>query len=307
MRRKGGTAVLAAVGLILLAGCGASGGESTSGAASDSRGNSAQQPESAASDGGGKAIGGQAQPKAPVADQPPVTRAIIRTGSLTVEADDVNKRRQEAIAVITGLKGQVASENTGDDDKGNISRANLVLKVPSTSYDAAIDGLSKLGKRLQIHQESTDVTEQVVDVDSRIRTQRASLDRMRALLAKANTIGEIVSVESELTRREADLESLLAKQKNLALQTELATLNLTLITKDTPPVTTDPDRGFVGGLKSGWHAFTATFSALATAVGAVLPFAILLALLAIPALWLRRRLRRPATPTTPTPAETGPA
>ncbi len=304
MRRKGGTAVLAAVGLLLLAGCGASGGDNAS-EASDSRGGTAQQPESAAaSDSGGKAAG-QAQPKAPVADQPTVTRAIIRTGSLTVEADDVNKRRQEAITVITGLKGQVASENTGDDANGNISRANLVLKVPSTSYDAAIDGLSKLGKRLQIHQESSDVTEQVVDVDSRIRTQRASLDRMRALLAKANTIGEIVSVESELTRREADLESLLAKQKNLALQTELATLNLTLTSKHTPPVTTDPDSGFVSGLKGGWDAFTATFSALATVLGAVLPFAILLALLAVPAWWLRRRLRRP-TPTTPQPESAAP-
>ena len=302
MRRKGGTAVLAAVGLMLLAGCAAdSGGESVAGGTSDSRGNSAQQPEAAASDSGGKAAGGQAQPKAPVADQPTVTRAIIRTGSLTVEADDISKRRQEAITLITGLKGQVASENTNGDPDGKVMTANLVLKVPGTSYDAAVDGLSKLGKRLQIHQESNDVTEQVVDVDSRIRTQRASLDRMRTLLAKANTIGEIVSVESELTRREADLESLLAKQKNLALQTELATLNLSLVSKDTPPVHTEPDRGFVGGLKGGWNAFTATFSALATAVGAVLPFAVLIALIAVPVLWLRRR-RRPATP-----VESGPA
>jgi len=300
-------AVLAAVALMLVAGCGADGGDSTSGAA-DSRGNSAAQPESAASDGGGKVAGGQAQPKAPAADQPSVTRAIIKTGSLTVEADDVDKSRQDAIAVITGLKGQVASENTGDDANGKISSANLVLKVPTTAYDAAVDGLSKLGKRLQIRQESTDVTEQVVDVDSRIRTQRASLERMRALLAKANTIGEIVSVESELTRREADLESMLAKQKNLELQTELATLNLTLTGKqDPPPAMTEPDHGFVAGLKGGWHAFTATFSALATALGAVLPFLVLLALIAVPAWWFRRRLRRSAPPTTPTPVDPGTA
>ncbi|TDD60049.1 DUF4349 domain-containing protein [Kribbella antibiotica] len=302
MGRKGGMAVLAAVGLVLLAGCGASNPESSSARDASSVG-AAAKPEGVASDSGGKAASGQ--PKAPVADQPTVTRAIIRTGSLTVEADDVNAKRQEAITAIIGLKGQVASENTGDDAHGNISSANLVLKVPSTSYDAAIDVLSKLGKRLQIHQESTDVTEQVVDVDSRIRTQRASLDRMRALLAKANTIGEIVSVESELTRREADLESLLAKQKNLALQTELATLNLTLTSKDTPPVVTAPDRGFVGGLKGGWHAFTATFSALATALGAVLPFAVLIALIAVPVWRYRRRLRRTATPAAP--AESGPA
>jgi hypothetical protein len=302
MRRKGGMAVLAAAGLVLLVGCGASNSSNDS-----ASGGSAQQPENAATDSGGKAVGSQAQPKAPAADQPPAARAIIRTGSLTVEADDVEKRRQEAITVISGLKGQVASENTGDDANGKISSANLVVKVPTTSYDVAVDRLSALGKRLQIRQESTDVTEQVVDVDSRIRTQRASLDRMRALLAKANTIGEIVSVESELTRREADLESMLAKQKNLSLQTELATLNLTLTSKDTPPVVTEPDRGFLGGLKGGWHAFTATFSALATALGAVLPFLVLLALIAVPAWWFRRRLRRSAPPTAPTPVDPGPA
>jgi len=305
MRRKGGTAVLAAVGLVLLAGCAAdSDGESAAGS-SHSRSDTAQQPEAVASDSGGKAVGGQAQPKAPAADQPTVTRAIIRTGSLTVEADDITKRRQEAITVITGLKGQVASENTNGDPDGKAMTANLVLKVPGTSYDQAVDALSKLGKRLQIHQESNDVTEQVVDVESRIRTQRASLERMRTLLAKANTIGEIVSVESELTRREADLESLLAKQKNLSLQTELATLNLTLTTKDTPPPVTEPDRGFMAGLKGGWHAFTATFTALAAVLGALLPFIGLLALIAVPVVYFRRRFRRPATP--PAPVESGPA
>ena len=124
--------------------------------------------------------------------------------------------------------------------------------MPTKSYDAAIQRLSDLGKRLQIHQESSDVTEQVVDVASRIESQRASLDRMRALMAKANTVGEIVSVESELTRREADLESLLAKQKNLALQTDLATLTLTVTAKGQPPAPAeDSDRG-LPGRSEGW-------------------------------------------------------
>ena len=51
---------------------------------------------------------------------------------------------------------------------------------------------------------------------------------MRACSPKATSISEIVSVEGELTRREADLESLLAKQKSLAGQTQLATITLTL-------------------------------------------------------------------------------
>lgn len=205
--------------------------------------------------------------------------------------------RQKAVLAIAGLDGQVSSEDTGSDPDGKVTRANLVLKVPTKSFETAIQRLSDLGKRLQIHQESTDVTEQVVDVASRIESQRASLERMRALMTKANTIAEIVSVESELTRRESDLEALLAKQKNLSLQTDLATLTLTLTEKGKPPVETEPtqDKGFLAGLKGGWNAFTAVFSALATAVGAMLPFLVLLAIIAVPLWRFRHRLRKQPT------------
>jgi hypothetical protein len=278
--------------MVLLTGCSASGDES-----STSESGSAAAPADRQGAGAGEASDGKGTGSAPQAQdkpgsQPTITRAIIKTGSLTVEAEDVDAARQKAITAIIGLKGQVASEDTGSDDKGKITRANLVLKVPTASYETAIQRLSEIGKRLQIHQESSDVTEQVVDVESRIASQRASLERMRALLAKANTIGEIVSVETELTRREADLESLLAKQKNLALQTELATLALTLKAKGEPSVPTDPDRGFVAGLKGGWNAFTATFAALATVLGAVLPFLVLLALIVVPLWRFRHRMRR---------------
>lgn len=282
---------VAALGLVLLAGCSA-GGNDSAGTTSEGAAAPVQKQDSAASGEGadGKAVpNAPGQPKA----QPTITRAIIKTGSLTIKADDVAATRQKAITAIAGLDGQVASEDTGSDADGTITQVNLVLKVPTKSYDAAVERLSALGDRLQIHQESTDVTEQVVDVASRIESQRASLDRMRALMAKANTVGEIVSVESELTRREADLESLLAKQKNLALQTDLATLNLTVTEKGEPVSTAeDPDRGFLAGLKGGWNAFTATFSALATAVGAVLPFLVLLALIGVPLWRFRHRLRR---------------
>jgi hypothetical protein len=287
--------MLATAGIVLLAGCGASNDSGTSEAAP------VQKQGAGASDGSASNAKPQvpAQPQAGKSqasgtDDPAITRAIIKTGSLTVEGDDVSDMRQKAVLAIAGLDGQVSSEDTGSDPDGKVTRANLVLKVPTKSFETAIQRLSDLGKRLQIHQESTDVTEQVVDVASRIESQRASLDRMRALMTKANTIAEIVSVESELTRRESDLEALLAKQKNLSLQTDLATLTLTLTAKGKPPVETEPtqDKGFLAGLKGGWHAFTAVFSALATAVGAMLPFLVLLAIIAVPLWRFRHRLRK---------------
>jgi VIT1/CCC1 family predicted Fe2+/Mn2+ transporter len=310
-RIKGAAVGVAVLGMLLLSGCGADGGEdaSSTGAAAPVQDSDGKAANTAPQEPG--APSGQSKPGQPRSEQaqngqvqngqaqPSVTRAIIKTGSLTIEGADVAELRQQAITVITSLDGQVASEDTGSNADGDSSTANLVLKVPAKSYETAIQRLYRIGTCLQLRQESSDVTEQVVDVTSRIESQRAGLDRMRALMAKANTVGEIVSVESELTRREADLESLLAKQKNLSLQTELATLTLTLTEKGKPPaMTEDPDRGgFLAGLKGGWNAFTATFSALATAFGAVLPFLILLAIICAPLWRFRHRLRRrPAAP-----------
>lgn len=310
MRTSAAVAGVLLTAAVLLAGCGASSNDSSS--ASDAAvpkqaegaGNKAGSDSKAGSDGkaGADSKAGAAQPT--------ISRAIIKTGSLTVEVDNdkVSAQRQKVIGIVTGLRGQVTSEDTGSDGEGRITQASLVLKVPTGSYEAAIEKLSELGKRTAIHQESSDVTEQVVDVDSRISSQRASLDRMRALLAKATTIGDVVSVESELTRREADLEALLAKQKNLSLQTELATLSLTLVEKGkTPEVAKAESHGFLSGLRGGWDAFTKTFSALATAFGAMLPFLIALALIGYPIWRFRSRFRRPPAPVmatagTPLPA-----
>jgi hypothetical protein len=296
MKRTRFTAAVAGAILtaaVLLSSCGSGGEPSNAAGAAQPAGGAGELPTKPGTavtenDPDGKAASGAAA-------QPAVTRAIVRTAFLTVETPKVDEARQQVSTIVTGLRGLIATENSGIEADGNIPRAELVLRVPSASYDVAVRRLQTEldGKVTQIRQESADVTEQVVDVDSRIATQRAGLNRMRALLAKADTIGEIVSVEGELTRREADLESLLAKQKALAGQTELATITLTLAQPGEAPAPEEDNRGFLVGLKNGWNAFSSTISALATAAGALLPFALLLTALTLPLYFLRHRRRLP--------------
>jgi hypothetical protein len=290
---------------VALSGCSGGDGGSTSGPA-------------AGNGGSEKAAGTEAKPAAPNArdgkapqattgtgekEQPSIARSIVRTGSLTVQVkdvdgdDDVLDARQQLSTIVSGLRGVIANEVTGNDHDGAISRAELTVRIPTAAYDGAVRRLStELGTVKLLKQDSQDVTEQVVDVNSRIATQRAGLARMRALLGRARTVGEIITVESELTRREADLESLLARQKQLADQTELATLTVVLLKpgKPEPPPPPPADRGFLHGLGKGWDAFSGTVSALAMAVGALLPFAVTLAVIGVPGWLLYRRRRTPA-------------
>jgi hypothetical protein len=149
--------------------------------------------------------------------------------------------------------------------------------------------------------EDVDVTTEVIDVDSRIRTQEVSLDRLRGFLGEATDVNAMIRLESEIARREADLASLRAQQDYLADQTSLSTVSLTMTRDHGDPAPDDDaldDAGFVAGLRNGWEALVSVLVVGATVVGAVLPFAFVLGVVGVPLwLWLRvGRRRRPVAP-----------
>jgi hypothetical protein len=139
-----------------------------------------------------------------------------------------------------------------------------------------------------------DVTAQYVDTESRLKSMRASVERVRALMTQAKDIGQVVVLEGELSRRESDLESLESQLGALKDSVERSTLTVSL---STPGAGAVAENGFVSGLHAGWDAFAASARGLLTAIGAVLPFAAFFALVAAPILWwVRRRRSASATP-----------
>ena len=87
---------------------------------------------------------------------------------------------------------------------------------------------------------------------------QASIARVRTILSRADKIGDVVAVEGELSRRDAELESLQARQRALAGQVNYATITLQLQAGRAAAAAPAADRGgFAGGLAAGWHAFTA--------------------------------------------------
>ncbi|WP_214415432.1 DUF4349 domain-containing protein [Sphaerisporangium fuscum] len=237
-------------------------------------------------------------------------RAIIYTGDMTVRAKSVAAAADRAKQIVTGAGGRLDHEESASGS-GEES-ATLVFKIPPDRYPAVLDQLGKvLGKREALQQGTEDVTEKVADVESRLKSARSSLDQLRALLGKAKTIGEVLSIEREISSREADLESLEARQKVLAAQTAAATLTLRLVGPAAVlPETDDEPSGFLGGLKTGWHALVTSVKVAVTGAGVLLPWAIPLALMVLAFRLLRRRTRRttttvPRPPAAPQPPATG--
>ncbi|MDX3312156.1 DUF4349 domain-containing protein [Streptomyces sp. ME08-AFT2] len=275
--------LLLAVGLTL-AGCSGAGDESGS-AASDkaAAGEAAPQDAGAAQDADAKEGAGASGSKATAAPRPAANR-IIRTATLTVQVKDVSKALDEARTTTENAGGYVGDETTVRDED-DAERTRVVLRIPVEKYDDVLAGLQGAGKLLERTAKAQDVTDQVVDVESRIASQRVSVARVRELMDRAVKLSDVVTLEGELSNREAALEALLAQQASLKDRTSLATITLTLAEKPVVEAVEDDDPGFVDAVTGGWGAFVTVLRWIAVAFGATLPF--LAAGLLLLLVWLR--------------------
>jgi hypothetical protein len=218
----------------------------------------------------------------------PMTRAVISTGQVTLHAKDMSHTRAEIIRLVSSWGGSVADEETTSDNHGRIADSTMTLRVPSNRFDDALAAFGTLGQVEQRSQKSVDVTTKVIDNDARVRAGERSIQQIEALLSRAEKLGDIIAIENDLARRQADLDSLKSQQAWLADQTSLSTITVYL-SRPMTHATAHEAKGFFAGLENGWNAFgTATLGVL-TALGAVLPFAVLLALIGVPLWWVLRR------------------
>ena len=300
-----GMVVIGALSALLLSGC-SGGGANPSGGVESGVATARDGAQQLNSTPGAKSVPGApadrtdgSRTRAPVVGVGP---KLTKSASLDLQVKDIGTAAALVRSIATGLQAVVLSEqigrgspgdprpltSNGEPSSGFNGFGTLTLSVPADKLDTALDQLAKsVGTVLQRTASSQDVTSQYVDTQSRLKTMSASVQRVRALMAQAKDLGQVVALESEVSRREADLESLQAQLEALKTSVDRSTLAVSLSAPGSEPVT---NNGFLEGLRSGWAAFTASAEELLKVIGALLPFALFFALLGAPVvLWWRRR------------------
>lgn len=275
------------VGLALVVGACSTGDGGGAGSSSDSA-----SPEGAAvagaggaADGGGASTGAAEVTPAQVASAA-ADRKRTYTASLDLEVERLDAAVREATRVVEGLGGFAASEQV---DLGDARVATVTFRVPADGFRAALRALDGVGELRHQDVDSVDVTGTYADLEGRVATLRTSVGRLQGFLAEATDVNQIGLLEGELTRREAELESIESQRRALADQIALSTITVDFDAATAVPATEDRTLpSFLGGLESGWDAAVAAGSVLVAVLGFVLPF-----LPVVVVLWfLLRRWRR---------------
>ena len=234
-----------------------------------------------------------------------VERSVIRKGNVELSADDVGKARFEVQRVVDRYAGQVTADETTTDDDGLPAYTRMVLRIPTESFDEAMDAVEEAAELEASSTGENDVTAKVIDTRTRLAAQRRSIARITVLFDRAESIRDIMRIESELSRRQADLESLERQAAYLQGQTSMSTITVSIDQtpkKDAPKKDDDSDAGFLTGLKAGWDGLSTFAVGLATVAGALLPWLVVLGLVGFPVLLVWRRRRPSRTGRTPSAA-----
>jgi hypothetical protein len=234
---------------------------------------------------------GSAGAKAADAGDPTETAAVISKGQISLTSTHIDQVSLELGKLLDGWDGTIASDKSGADKHGKPDQEQIELRVPSRYFSDAMTQIARLGTLVDSSRTSQDVTTQVIDNNVRVRTQKLSIARIQALLAQATTLNQVISIESQLSDRQARLDSLEQQQTYLADQTSQATINVYLAAPGKAVVPAHKKHHtFFSGFHSGWHRLGTSTAAVLTGIGAALPFGVLAALVLAPAwaYWRRR-------------------
>ena len=260
------------------------------------------EPATTADDGSGGGSAGEAatagaDPGALAVDAAAIAAArdVVRTGDMTLTVDDAAAAAGDVRGIAAEAGGFVADEQERARDE-----VDITIRVPADVFDDVRGDVGDLGDVVEQNVDARDVTAEMVDLDSRIGSLRASVERLRGLLGEAGDVAQLAAVEGELARRETELEAMLGQQRVLADQVALGTLTIHLSEDEEPPVA-EGTPGFMDGLRTGGVAAVAAATVALAALGFALPFLVPVALAFLVFKLVQRRRR----PSTPAPAEPG--
>jgi hypothetical protein len=216
----------------------------------------------------------KAEPTEPTVD--PANRMVIRTATLEVRAESPRDAGQAAAKLAEDAGGFVVSTDfTGVGDAVNVAR--VTLRVPAAKFDEALTALRKLGTILHEAITGQDVTEEFVDKEAQLRSQRKLEERLLELLGQAKNVEETLKVEEQLARIRMEIERLEGRTRYLKDRVSFSTIEFTAQSPSQPVDEEAQSLGsrFTNAFTESGRVFTRVIIAFIVILGGAAPFALI--------------------------------
>jgi hypothetical protein len=298
---------------LVVAGCGSSGDGDNGSASEGATGTTAaaHAPSPRGQDGAATTAPSAPAPAGGQQDQSALLaqaagRQVIYTAKLQVEVTDVFAAAADAKRMASAAGGYLFTERSVETEASLQPQSEITFKLPPQRFGGVMDDLARLGRERGRQVDASDVTAQLIDLDARLRTAETSLTRVRALLAEAKSVQEVVNLEGEVTKRETLVEQLKGQVNQISRQVEFATVTVIFGQKLVFPTTVEEGNDLPGpldGLVASARVFWTSLRIVVLVLAVLVPFVPLALLAAWGTRVVSRRVRRRHEPPTapPTP------
>jgi hypothetical protein len=251
---------------------------------------------------------GQPPASAPMPSQPQAAnRLVIQNAELSIVVNDVNARVNSIQQMATTMGGFIVSVNvyqTAVFDSEPVPQANIVVRVPQEKLDDALNQIKQGTVDVQSETRSgTDVTDQYVDLQSRLKAKQAAEAQLLSIMQEAKRTEDVMAVYSQLQQVQSDIEVLKGQIKYYEQSAALSAISVTIIAeKSVQPIEVGPwkpqgvVRDAIQELIYFWQGFV---DFLIRFFVLILPMLITIAiplfLLFLLLRWFFRKIRKPKT------------
>jgi hypothetical protein len=150
---------------------------------------------------------------------------IIKSGDLRFQTDDLNKTYNQVQIAVKKYKASIKADSQFNEEERLTRRINI--RIPNENFDAFITDISKGVSYFDLKRiSSDDVTEEYIDVASRIKTKKVLEERYYDLLKKATKISEMLEIEKKLSEIREEIEAKEGRLKYIENKVSMSTLDI---------------------------------------------------------------------------------
>lgn len=221
----------------------------------------------------------ESEPDATATD---LSKQIIKTAQVKIQVEKLKESKALVTKLVNSYGGYLATSNEARSS-GDYT-ATFSIRVPAAKFEGLLDELLKPAVFVAYNNVSAqDVTEEFVDIQTRLKTKRALEARYLDLLKQARSMEDILKLEAALQQIREDIESREGRLKYLQSQVGYSTINLEMY--EQVPYNSAPDLGFFSKLASGFGEGWELFLGFSIGMITLWPFWLVLAA----CIWLIRR------------------
>ncbi|MCU9613043.1 DUF4349 domain-containing protein [Caldibacillus lycopersici] len=190
--------------------------------------------ETSVGDGDGEVAGTEAGNRTPALETIANTeRKIIYTANLQIEVKEYQQALEDITEQVTASGGYIVSSTMYEDTEADATNGELMVRIPQDKYPTFIDEVEQLSSKvLESSVTGQDVTEEYIDLESRLKSKRVVEARLLTFMEQAEKTEDLLAISDDLAAVQEDIETIIGQMNYLANRSDLATITINMYEKN---------------------------------------------------------------------------